>query len=105
MASERIIKICEKLLGKPLPPSASTSDDSTLAELILMEFSPRLNTGDWSGEKLLGAFELLAHQQEIEQQQNADSSEVEDFQLLAKVKSDCADNWKKPLSSNRKNYV
>lgn len=103
MASDRTIQLAEKLLGKPLASGAKDSSDATIAELILMETTPQLNTGEWSEEKLMGAFELLAHQNES-QGINSDSFD-DDAELFAKVLTQHQNNATKRLSSNKEDYA
>lgn len=101
MATDRTIKIAEQLLGKPLSEGASNSEDGTIAELILMELMPQLNTGEWSSDKLMGALELLAYQIEQNQQYNNDSDE----EIFARIQQQMIANSSKPLSSNKEQYA
>lgn len=105
MATDRTIQLAEKLLGKPLAEGALNSEDGTIAELILMELAPQLNTGEWSSEMLMGAFELLAFQSEQNQQQQNSDSFDDDAELFSRVLSQHQSNATKPLSSSKEQYV
>ena len=104
MASDQLLRKAESLLGKALPASASSADDGTVAEFVLTEIVPNLDTQGWSADRLMGAVDMLVYQRET-QQTTADSSEIEDSQLLARIKAEYQENWRKPLSSSRSQYV